>query len=85
MVELEPEKDEIELLYKGGEVTPCWTCSVEDEPEEDILAPFAAQWLDTFRRNCWLSGGDIEASAHEKAEWMQGFSPEEVEAWNLKV
>ena len=39
--------------------------------------------LPFFRRGCWLSGCPIEASAHEKAEWMQGFSREEIEAWNL--
>jgi hypothetical protein len=38
-----------------------------------------------FRRGCWLSGCPIEASAHEKAEWIQGFSREEIEAWNLKM
>ncbi|RYX82721.1 hypothetical protein EON83_18050 [bacterium] len=56
------------------------------KPEQwDVLLPqFTAQWTDTFRRNCWLSGCPIEASAHEKAEWMQGFSREEIEAWNLK-
>ncbi|RYF31271.1 MAG: hypothetical protein EOO38_31690 [Cytophagaceae bacterium] len=48
-------------------------------------AQFAAQWTDIFRRNCWLLGCPIEASAHEKAEWMQGFSREEIEAWNLKM
>jgi hypothetical protein len=40
-------------------------------------------WLPLLRRGCWLSGLPIEASAHEKVEWMQGFSPEELEAWNL--
>lgn len=44
----------------------------------------AAQWMPVFRRRCWLSGTDVEATMHEKAEWMQGFSREEVEAWNLK-
>jgi hypothetical protein len=44
-----------------------------------------AENLSLFRRNCWLSGCDIEASAHEKAEWIQGFSRDELEAWNLKV
>lgn len=42
-------------------------------------------WLSFFRRNCWLCGCDIEASAHEKAEWMQGFTLEELESWNLKT
>jgi hypothetical protein len=42
-----------------------------------------AQWLPFFRRGCWLSGCDIEATAHEKAQWIQGFTREEVESWNL--
>ncbi|RYX80738.1 hypothetical protein EON83_27295 [bacterium] len=42
-------------------------------------------WLPTFRRNCWLSGVPIEATAHEKAEWMRGYTREEIEAWNLKM
>lgn len=44
---------------------------------------FAIKWLPFFRRGCWLSGCPLEASAHEKAEWIQGFSPEELQAWNL--
>ena len=43
------------------------------------------EYVPFFRRGCWLSGCNIEASAHEKAEWMQGFSREEFEAWNLKM
>ena len=45
---------------------------------------FAAAWMPRFRRNCWLAGCDIEATAHEKIEWMQGFTREELEALNLK-
>jgi hypothetical protein len=41
--------------------------------------------LPFFRRGCWLSGCPIEATAHEKAEWIRGFTREEIEAWNLKV
>ena len=46
---------------------------------------FAAEWMPCFRRGCWLSGLPIEATAHEKAEWMQGLTREEVQAWNLKM
>ncbi len=46
---------------------------------------FAHEWLPFFRRGSWLSGCGIEPSAHEKAEWIQGFTHEELEAWNLKV
>lgn len=48
-------------------------------------SPFATHWLPFFRRGCWLSGADIEASMHEKAEWVQGFSKEELGAWKLKI
>jgi hypothetical protein len=44
-----------------------------------------AHWTPLFSRNCWLSGCPIEATAHEKMEWMQGFTKEEIEAWNLTV
>ena len=47
--------------------------------------PLATEWMEFFRRGCWLSGCPIEASAHEKAEWIQGFSCEELETWNLKM
>ncbi|RYX80728.1 hypothetical protein EON83_27245 [bacterium] len=46
-------------------------------------ARFSAQWLPFFRRGCWLSGCPIEATAHEKTEWIHGLSREEIEAWNL--
>lgn len=57
-----------------------------DATQEALMqSQFAAQWLNFFRRGCWLSGCAIEATAHEKVEWIQGFSREEVEAWNLKL
>ena len=46
---------------------------------------FAVQWMPFFRRGCWLSGCPVEATAHEKAEWIQGFTREDIEAWNLKI
>ncbi|BCM88904.1 hypothetical protein IAD21_00746 [Abditibacteriota bacterium] len=46
---------------------------------------FAPQWLPLFRRGCWLCGCPIEATLHEKMEWIQGFTREEIEAWNLKM
>lgn len=45
-------------------------------------AQFAAQWLPFFRRGCFLSGANIEATAHEKMEWSQGFE-KEVKEWGL--
>lgn len=54
----------------------------EDTP---AVIAFATQWMPYLRRNAWLSGLPLEASAHEKAEWIQGFSREEIEAWNLKM
>jgi hypothetical protein len=41
---------------------------------------FAAKHLAFFRRSCWLSGCAIEATATEKAQWLQGFTREEVES-----
>ncbi|RYX80950.1 hypothetical protein EON83_26440 [bacterium] len=77
------------LLYR-----PDWTIcreSIDCDPEEHepgeydkITREFFAQWTDFFRCNCWLSGANIEASAHEKAQWLRGFTREEIEAWNLK-
>ena len=46
--------------------------------------PITTQWMPFFRRGCWLSGLPIEATAHEKAEWMQDFTREEIESWNLQ-
>lgn len=51
----------------------------------DPAPSFNEHYLPLFRRNCWLSGFNIEASAHEKAEWIEGFTREEIEAWNLKI
>ncbi len=31
---------------------------------------FAVEWMPLFRRNCWLSGCSIEATAQEQIEWM---------------
>ncbi len=63
--------------YDGGDIIDRCAC---DEQEA-----FTDKWLPFFRRGCWLSGCPIEATAHEKAEWMRGFSREELEAWNLKM
>lgn len=57
----------------------------ESEREKHDFTQFADQWLPFFRRGCWLSGCPIEASAHEKVEWIQGFTREEIDAWNLKM
>ncbi|RYX79938.1 hypothetical protein EON83_30675, partial [bacterium] len=32
---------------------------------------FANEWRETFRRNLWLSGVNIECSAHEKLVWKR--------------
>src|SRR5690348_8222127 len=42
------------------------------QAQESQFIQFESQWLPYFRRGCWLSGCPIEATAHEKAEWMQG-------------
>jgi hypothetical protein len=65
------------MSFVGGELSPHRPC---------VHAPLRfARWLPIFRSGCWLSGFPIEASAHEKAEWIQDFTREEVEAWNLKI
>ena len=53
--------------------------------EESHQDQFATRWMDFFRRGCWLSGLPVEASPHEKAQWMQGFTREEMDVWNLKI
>jgi hypothetical protein len=37
------------------------------EKEQD---QFVSEWLDRFRRGCWLMGGAVEKTAHEEIEWM---------------
>lgn len=51
----------------------------------ESLKEFAAAWEEAFQSGCWLCGCTIDASMHEKSEWMQGFTEEEIEAWNLKM
>ncbi|RYX84462.1 hypothetical protein EON83_10080 [bacterium] len=53
------------------------------EPEKQQR--FIEKWIAFFRRGCWLSGCLVDASAHEKAEWVVGFSSEEIESWNLRI
>lgn len=89
-VSLYSESIYADIEYRRGEIQSSCTAPSDTPTDEFIelskaVAPFASQWLEVFRRNCWLSGCDIEASAHEKAEWLRGFSREEVEAWNLKM
>ena len=57
----------------------------QTESDREEFALFRAEYLLFFRRNCWLSGCDVEATAREKAEWMQDFNQEEIEEWNLKI
>jgi hypothetical protein len=56
-----------------------------DIANKHLFDQFDTEWRDSFRRGCWLSGVPIEASAHEKSEWIQGFTNAEIEAWNLKT
>jgi hypothetical protein len=59
--------------------------SLIDMPHTDEdMHQFVARWMECFRRGCWLSGCPIEASMHEKMEWMQGFTREELGSWELK-
>ncbi len=53
-------------------------------PEHQDQNQFITEHLSQFRRKCWLSGCPVEATAHEKAEWIRGFPREELDVWNLK-
>jgi len=44
---------------------------------------FSKRWLPYFRRNCWLCGCDIKCSREEKQEWVQGFTAQEIQDWQL--
>lgn len=82
----------LRIVYEY-EIKQCvLNCQTDGTMSEDRPGPqrptdvvLALPWLPFFRRGCWLSGLPIEASAHEKAEWMRGFTKEEIEEWQLKV
>ena len=74
----EISRNKVSLLCEDGHLGS-WKNDAPQESEEVL----AAQWLPFFRRSCWLSGCPIEASAHEKAEWMQGFTREELIAFGV--
>lgn len=73
-----------QLFFLRGDVFDSLLPDATDEKRAQ-QAQFTAQWLPFFRRGCWLAGLPLEATAHEKTEWIQGFSQEEIEAWNLKM
>jgi hypothetical protein len=50
---------------------------------ESAQGQLEADWLDRFRRGCWLSGIAIEATLTEKDEWTRDFSEEEFKSWGL--
>lgn len=74
-----PWRNDVSLMFQCNEFYPDYNQQTE------YAQHFISQWSDFFRRGCWLSGCNIEATAHEKAEWIQGFSREEIEAWDLKI
>lgn len=41
-----------------------------------------SEWRLIFRRNCWLSGANIECTAEEKAEWVKGYTYRQIDEWN---
>ncbi|RYX80819.1 hypothetical protein EON83_26855 [bacterium] len=57
----------------------------QSDRENEFFEPFARAWMPFFRRSCWLSGCDIEASVHEKLEWLDGITAEEIREWNLRL
>ena len=96
-IELHSDFPEVSLYYQANEfVANLYLTSDGDieadkgeAPKRDIerrelIDQFAPKWMPFFRRGCWLSGFPMEATAHEKTEWVQGFTQEEIEAWDLK-
>lgn len=75
-VTVTPLEGHIGLDYLNGEIY------AGRQPSEK---EFAREWMFCFRRGCWLSGCPLEASAHEKAEWIRGFTSEEIESWDLNL
>ncbi len=49
------------------------------ETPPESIRHLQSEWMPIFRRGCWLSGCPIEATAHEKVEWVRGFAKEEIE------
>ncbi|RYX81419.1 hypothetical protein EON83_24160 [bacterium] len=82
---------QIELLHDNQLLLTAYCDDLWDETDtcqpkqRQKVENLVAHHLPSFRRNSWLSGEDIEATPHEKAEWIQGFTHEELEAWNLKL
>ena len=52
---------------------------------ERSCVEFANEWMATFRRGLWLSGCAVEATTHEKSEWIRGFTKKEIDAWDLTM
>lgn len=73
-----PCRNDVSLMYQCDAIYPDYSHQSEEAKQ------FVLQYDHYFRRSLWLSGISIEASAHEKAEWIQDFTHEEIEAWNLK-
>lgn len=75
--------DETPFLFcyqRTGYINDDWA---ESEEQRKRFKPLVGQWLPFFRRNCWLSGCPLDVTAHEKLEWIHGFTRQELEAWNL--
>ena len=83
---VEETRIELSTDFAGYGLTAEWSGFIDEHTtrSEQGGAEFIKSWIPFFRRNCWLSGCAIEATAHEKAQWIQGFSREELESWNLK-
>jgi len=60
-------------------------CYSKNQDEREAKEESYLGLRDEFRKRAWLSGCDIEATAHEKMDWIQGFSREEIQAWSLKI
>ncbi len=75
-------KESFELLYIPDDSIHCDLDRYHGK-EKILMESLLDLRLPFFRRGCWLSGCPIDASAHEKAEWIQGFTREEIDAWEL--
>jgi hypothetical protein len=86
-IELDDGRTYAELAWDNveGDIALLDTSPRNETASPEELLRHESEWMDFFRRGLWLSGADIEATAHEKAEWLQGFTREEIEAWNLKM
>ncbi len=57
-----------ELIYGCGEIEMSY---IARPVLFEKLIQFAEEWMPFFRRNCYLSGCEIECTGHEQLEWAK--------------